>query len=115
MANKDDEFYDSVYSKYHTPAPDWSSHPKRNYRAKKTQEELLVILREIANKTGFNINAPAAYFDKAKELMEELKKRLQHEENYAKLEYIINKAEWALINKLDHMEAIEFIKKIELG
>ena len=114
MAKDNDDFYSNVYGKYHTPSGSWGRRPKKNYRAKRIQEELLIILREIANKSGFNTNAPYGYYDKAKELMEELKKRLKHEENYDTLEYIIEKAEWVLINKLDYMEAMDFIKRIEL-
>ncbi len=81
MADKNDDFYNSVYGKYHAPTGSWGNRPKKNSRAKRIQEELLVILKEIANKSGFNTNAPHGYYEKAKELMEELKKRLQNEKN----------------------------------
>jgi len=115
-----DDFYNGIMGKYKTKSDPFEIVPKNNkktrYRRmpKLTLEKLKRALNEIKINTGFNTNAPESMYLYAKHLFDDLRDELVNIESSASNFKFFEIAEYALFQKLDHMEALEYLEKVDL-
>jgi hypothetical protein len=119
MTNWYDNFYDSVMNKYKTKDKkvDDPLMPKpRSYKRMPASifRDLKRAIEDVRNNSGFNTNAPDYMYESAKSLFKELKERLRDAAAPSADLRFLDKAHYALFDKLDHMEALEFLDKMEV-
>tara|TARA_R100000008_G_scaffold16934_1_gene8376 strand:- start:338 stop:706 length:369 start_codon:yes stop_codon:yes gene_type:complete len=121
MIDWHDSFYNSVAKKYETKdkeVDDPLMPTPRNYKRMATSifRDLKSTVERIRDNSGFNTNAPDSMFTRAKELFEELRARLiDNDKNTPEADLkFLSKARFALLDKLDHMESLEFLDKMEV-
>ena len=117
MTSWHDSFYNSIASKYTTDKDKDPSLPKpRKYKrmASSIFRDLKSAVEAVKNNSGFNTNAPDSMYARAKELFEELRERLIDKSAPEAALRFLSKARYALLDKLDHMESLEFLDKMEV-
>jgi|10_taG_2_1085330.scaffolds.fasta_scaffold20181_1 hypothetical protein len=117
MTSWHDSFYDSIANKYATDKDNDPAMPKpRKYKrlASSVLRDLKLVIEDIRDNSGFNTNAPDSMFARARELFEELKDRLRDKSAPTADLRFLDKANFALLDKLDYMEALEFLNKMEV-
>ena len=112
------DMYDELSKRYiHEDETTWwpeLTYPTRQERVANIQRRLLNILREIADNSGFNTNAPDEMYGTAKKLFEELLLDLdERKKSYEKNKLYIKEAQWALFTKFDYMSARTWVEKIK--
>jgi len=119
--NPTDDFYDGIMGKYKTKSDPLIPTPKNNKTTtrcrrlpKLTLEKLKRALNEIKIHTGFNTNAPESMYLYARHLFDDLRGELVKIESSASNFKFFEIAEYALFQKLDHMEALEYLEKVDL-
>tara|TARA_R110000824_G_scaffold159_2_gene583 strand:+ start:320 stop:685 length:366 start_codon:yes stop_codon:yes gene_type:complete len=112
------DMYDEIFNRYNYEEEGaWRpemTYPTRQERIVSTQRRLLNILREIADNSGFNTNAPDEMYGTAKRLFGELLLDLdERSKSYEKNKLYIKEAQWALFTKFDYMSARTWVGKIK--
>jgi len=122
------DFYDEVAEKYSVNINNRasssaygyctsSSQHYERYAAGRIKKRLLIHLKEIANRSGFNTNAPDSLYEEAKNIFEELENKISQAVNDDYQSYnkkVVDQAKWALFSKFDYMEAITHVERIRL-
>ena len=117
MTSWHDSFYNSIAGKYITDKDKDPCMPKpKKYKrmASSIFRDLKSTVERIRDNSGFNTNAPDAMYSRAKELFEELRERLVDKAAPEADLRFLSKARYALLDKLDHMEALELLDKMEV-
>jgi len=113
------DMYDEMSKKYSYDEDEASwwpelTQPTKQERRQSTQRRLLNILREIANNSGFNTNAPDEMYGTAKKLFGEILSDLdERNKSYEKNKLCIKEAQWALFTKFDYMSAKTWVEKVK--
>ena len=107
------DFYDHIAEKYETANKDDPAMPRKyKRRTASILRDLIKSVEDIRDNIGFNTNAPDRMHAYSKNLFEELKEQLANKERPDDLRFL-RKAHFALFDKLDHMEALAFLARVE--
>ena len=105
-------FYDEVSGKYDYSRTRKKSE-KHDYRGVyRVYNELIDILDYIRKESGFNTNAPDSRYNKARELVDELEGKIDKTKDPEENQALIGRLKWVLFQKLDHMEAMQTLKRM---
>ena len=119
IGKKYNTFYDSLAGKYYDSYDSYFDEEENNNfversRFRRVHRNLLPVIKEIANRSGFNTNAPESLYSQARTMLEDLKDSVSYTKTPKQNEELIRQAQWSLFENLDYMTAYKLVGRIKI-